>query len=136
AFAAWFIDARCASRQRETQVHRRLPRGDAREGAIPHQPVLHIAIEPEMNEGADEIARLRVADADRTIDRAGDGIRRARTVALRMTEERHDVAGRGETGAEHQWIFRRVNKLIQAIGAETILQADTRCVGRTGPGRR
>ena len=136
ALAAGFVDAGGAAGQRKAEVHRRLPRGDAREGAVPHHAVLLVAIEPEMDESADEIARLRVADADRVIDRAGDGIRRAGGVRLRVTEERHDVARRGEADAEHQRVSRRVDKLVEAAGAETVLQADARRVGRAGPRRR
>ena len=93
-------------------------------------------VEPEMDERADEVAGLRVAHADGVIDRAGDGIRRAGAIRLRVPEERHDVARRGEADAEHQRISRRVDKIVEATGAEPVLQADARWVRSAGPRRR
>jgi hypothetical protein len=65
-----------------------------------------------MDEGADEIAGLRVSDADRVLDDAGHWIRRACGICLCMAEERHDVARRGQSDAQHQRIFRRVDELV------------------------
>ena len=75
--AARLVERRRAAGQREAEIHRRLPRGDARKHAVPDDPAVQVLVEAEMNERLDEVARLRVADRDRVLDRAGDRIGRA-----------------------------------------------------------
>jgi hypothetical protein len=75
AVAARLVQAGGTARQREAQVDRRLTRGDPRKRAVPHDAVLQVLVEAEMDEGADEIAGLRVSDADRGRDGTGHRIR-------------------------------------------------------------
>ena len=132
--------ARCPARRapaappgtREPQVHRRLPRRDPREGAVPDRAARGAFVEAEMDEGPDEVARLRVADGDHVADRAGDRIRRALRVGGGAAEERRDVARRRQADAEHQRILRGVGELVEPRRIEAALQAQR--VGSGVPG--
>ena len=96
-----------AARHAEAHVDRRLPRRDPRERALPDRAPVGAFVEAEMDEGPDEVPRLRVADRDHVADRAGDRIRRALRVRGGAAEERRDVARRRQADAEHQRIAGR-----------------------------
>ena len=94
AIAAGLVHAGGAARQAEAQVDRRLTRRDPWKRAVPDDAVLRVLVEAEMDEGADEIARLRVSDADRVLDGAGHwiGVPEASALAWRKNDTMSRVA--------------------------------------------
>ena len=81
-----------------------------------------------------QVARLRVADRHRVRHVSGDRVGHAAAVARGVTEERHDVARRGKSDAEHQRILRRVDELVQPRRIEPVPQTERAGSGVPGNG--
>ena len=64
-FAARLITGRGAAAHGETEVERKLPRGDMRIRAVPDDAPGFVLVEAQVNIAADEVAGLRIAAADR-----------------------------------------------------------------------
>src|SRR5690606_25484666 len=92
AFAAGLVQIDGAAGDGKAEVHRRQARGNARERAVPDDAPGEVLVETEVDEGPDEVARLRVADRHDVADETGDGIRGAGCILRVVAEEGDEIA--------------------------------------------
>ena len=130
--ASRFVERRGAARQRESEVDRRLSRGDSREHTVPHDAAREIFVEAEVYERLDEVPGLRVADRDHVLMIPATGFGRACAIRGGVAEERDDVARRGQADAKHERILRRVDQLVEPAGSKPPFRHS--CVGSGVPG--
>src|SRR5262249_51794670 len=120
AFAARLVEPGRAARHAEADVQRAVATGDEYVQPVEDRAAGRRLGEAEVDEGAQEVARLRRARPDRPADVAG-----YRVVAPgRLAQEGDEVAHRGEADAEHRRVLGRVAELVGEVGVEAAFDAD------------
>ena len=98
--------------------------------AVEDNPARFILIEAEVDERADEIARLRIPLSDRPFHLLRHRVRIADVVFLGVAQERVEIARGREPDAKDQRVFRCVNHNVFGSWIEAVFQTDLRRIGR------
>ena len=104
--------------------------------AVPHDTVGLILIKTQA--GRNSEGSCRTASQPREIspfNLTSDRVRRRCGVLSLVAQEGVEIARSGETDAENQGIFRRINEVVLEGGVEARFEADLRGIGLAGKGR-
>ena len=116
----------------EAGVEVRLPRRDDREEGVEYPTSLGVVVEAQVNEGLEEVPRLRDAGAHRESDVRPERARAARRALGPVAEECDQIAHRREAQPHHLRVPGRVDQLVEELRREAAPERDP---GGVGPPR-
>ena len=109
---------------------------EVRHQAFEHHAPGFVRVEAVIEEVVQVAAGLRHAEADRTVDPAGEHIRRTRGIRALVAQERHDIARRRQSEADHLRVLGLIDELVDRAGVEAVRPRDRDLARSVEPERK